>query len=1194
MNSSTLPLSSSERQQQQQEEALRELGPFTPLQQSESRGVAGEQRKLAAYNNSPELVESGSSSLPAKPSFPPSTSKPQPQPSVSGPLDFSQVQQPHPLLCLSRTLASARKINDLDSVTYPQGIKTPMEMNRGQTKGGKYGYDRDFLLQFMQICKDEPGNFSNLDGLGIERRPENVSGPSFGSVGRNQRSRMGFMGAPPGGRSASGSIGLPLAGFPGGRGSAPFVMGTFSSTPSRMTSEERFSAANKDWAVRGSGFIRGGAVPLGRSWNEGGAGGPSVVSPSPTKQPRTREQRGRTRNRSLQADALQSSQQEQQQQQAPGGPEQALPVYEPGDRWTPTARRKFFIDENSPEYVERKVRALLNKLTLENFESVSNQIISWANKSENENNAATMTLVIKLIFERAIDEELLSETYAWLCRKMMGQISRKVRDDNDRNQRIAGGHLFRNYLLKRCDDDFERRLSQKESIQVAAALKDADGRSTEDASQANRENGEPVLYSDEYYTLCKIRRQRLGLVRFIAELFKLHMFTERIIHGCMEKLLSQIDNLGEEVESMCKLLATVGQALDTPKAKGHMDTYFMTVQMLAENPNIGWRIRHKLLALLNKLSMENLDSVSGQIIDWANRSENEKNGATLILITELVYKKATDEPHHAEMYARLCRKMMEQISQNVQDDNIRNSAGEPIVGGNLFRKCLLSRCQEDFERGWSQKESAQAAATPMATDGKAAEDVSKANGQNDKPVLYSNEYYALLKAKRQGLGLVRFIGELFKVQMLTERIMHECIKKLLSKIENPEEEELESLCELLTTVGQALDTRKAKGHMDIYFGRIQMLSDNPNVASRIRYMLTDVIELRKRNWQPNNATAGRFTIAQARGQGAKTAALHASKIAPITRGGAQHGGRGQPEQGPDGRNVAGPTPVRAPAKAGDLGKFGRLTASTGPLKTMGPSSVFKKGDRGHDTPPPGSGSSLSRAASGGNTYSLLGGGGADLDAMPKRTPSGRGTTRKASVDQAPQQAPDTPLRKKLALLPRTVSSTNTNEDSAGHEDKLESDEEQAGAATKSYTDKEATAKVEEDVKEFFNIRDVSEGEKSFAELPDEHKSKLIDKLASKALELKESDVKLVADLFERAASKGCPPSAFEDGLSGIIEFLDDMLIDVPQAYSFMARLLRGARLPQETVDSLGDKIFVDGDPLVKPKDKLLRAYNALA
>src|ERR1700722_16110164 len=36
------------------------------------------------------------------------------------------------------------------------------------------------------------------------------------------------------------------------------------------------------------------------------------------------------------------------------------------------------------------------------------------------------------------------------------------------------------------------------------------------------------------------------------------------------------------------------------------------------------------------------------------------------------------------------------------------------------------------------------------------------------------------------------IGKLFKPQMFNERIMHECIKKLLSNVENPEKEKIES------------------------------------------------------------------------------------------------------------------------------------------------------------------------------------------------------------------------------------------------------------------------------------------------------------------------------------------------------------------------------------------------------------------
>ena len=47
-----------------------------------------------------------------------------------------------------------------------------------------------------------------------------------------------------------------------------------------------------------------------------------------------------------------------------------------------------------------------------------------------------------------------------------------------------------------------------------------------------------------------------------------------------------------------------------------------------------------------------------------------------------------DEATWSEMYARLGRK------------GIKNNEGKPTPGGQLFRKYLLNRCQEDFERGW--------------------------------------------------------------------------------------------------------------------------------------------------------------------------------------------------------------------------------------------------------------------------------------------------------------------------------------------------------------------------------------------------------------------------------------------------------------------------------------------------------------
>lgn len=63
------------------------------------------------------------------------------------------------------------------------------------------------------------------------------------------------------------------------------------------------------------------------------------------------------------------------------------------------------------------------------------------------------------------------------------------------------------------------------------------------------------------------------------------------------------------------------------------------------------------------------------------------------------------------------------------------------------------------------------------------------------------------KMRHRSLGNIKFIGELFKMKMLTASIMDDCIVKLLK---NHDEESLECLCRLLSTVGKNLDFKKSK------------------------------------------------------------------------------------------------------------------------------------------------------------------------------------------------------------------------------------------------------------------------------------------------------------------------------------------------------------------------------------------------
>ncbi|KAF3160802.1 hypothetical protein TWF788_002862 [Orbilia oligospora] len=263
-------------------------------------------------------------------------------------------------------------------------------------------------------------------------------------------------------------------------------------------------------------------------------------------------------------------------------------------------------------------------------------------------------------------------------------------------------------------------------------------------------------------------------------------------------------------------------------------------------------VQRKVKAALNKMTPEKFDKIADQILEIASQSRYETDGRSLRQVIQLTFEKATDEPNFSSMYAKFCKRMLESMHPDIKDENIKDKNGNIVTGGALFRKYLLNRCQEEFERGWKVN-------LPP-----------KPEGVSEEAALMSDEYYVAAAAKRRGLGLIQFIGELFKLQMLTERIMHECVKKLVDYEGTPEEEEVESLCKLLRTIGYALDaTEKSRLAMDAYFNRIQQMMDSKELNSRMKFMLLDVVELRKVNWESKEADKGPKTIAEIREEAQK-------------------------------------------------------------------------------------------------------------------------------------------------------------------------------------------------------------------------------------------------------------------------------------------------------------------------------------
>ncbi|KAI6106531.1 armadillo-type protein [Pisolithus croceorrhizus] len=421
-------------------------------------------------------------------------------------------------------------------------------------------------------------------------------------------------------------------------------------------------------------------------------------------------------------------------------------------------------------------------------------------------------------------------------------------------------------------------------------------------------------------------------------------------------------------------------------------------------------VGRKVRSLLNKLTMENFDSISDQIVTWVNLSEKEKDARTLFRVVKLIFEKAINEADWNEICARLCRKIMEMISPKVQDEHIWNSEGKPFTGGQLFRIHLLIRCQEDFEHRWVAKETTACAAAAKASDGEAVKATNERKGNKSEPC--ADECYAAQKAKRQCLGLTKFICELFRRQMLTERIVHECVKKLLGNVEVPEEQEIKSLCQLLKTVGQLLDVPKARACMDLYFQGMRNLCESPNVCPRMRFMLLDVIELRDQKWQPRNVVNALTMLAAVDEATAKQKSAQETQAfqrqLSTSRDGSEQGAEHNAEQVSDGWAVTGAPGGSQPRPSGEaheLLHFGEI--SKGAQRVVGPSDVFAgRKDNRHE--------SQTRTNSPSAKFSRLSQN-PELVVEPK--PSQTSNWRRSTPGDKPKPVPQ---RKKLQLLPRVI------------------------------------------------------------------------------------------------------------------------------------------------------------------------------
>lgn len=247
----------------------------------------------------------------------------------------------------------------------------------------------------------------------------------------------------------------------------------------------------------------------------------------------------------------------------------------------------------------------------------------------------------------------------------------------------------------------------------------------------------------------------------------------------------------------------------------------------------------KFRSVLNKLTPDNFNALVEQVKQYEIDTEERLDGCIKIL-----FEKAIMEPNFTDTYAQMCKELGTIIK-------IEDSENKQLN----FKRKLITQCQREFEKHHTNANELE------ESKKKAAKDEDKTEELNDLQFELEEKD---AKIRRRAMGTIRFIGELFKQEQLTCKIMYSCINILLSE-KMLDEESLECLCKLLTTIGGRMEKDPVQDSQGLqyYFERLHDIADRKTplqVSNRIRFMILDLIDLRKSNWQPRRAQAAPKTM----------------------------------------------------------------------------------------------------------------------------------------------------------------------------------------------------------------------------------------------------------------------------------------------------------------------------------------------
>jgi len=540
----------------------------------------------------------------------------------------------------------------------------------------------------------------------------------------------------------------------------------------------------------------------------------------------------------------------------------------------------------------------------------------------------------------------------------------------------------------------------------------------------------------------------------------------------------------------------------------------------------------KALLILNKLSLTKFDKLSDAFIQTGIcRNEECLKGAI-----GLVVDKAQQEPHFSAMYARLCVKLSKTPMEALGEQEGKK--------GKKFKKMLLTRCQDEFEQDTATKIEA---ACKGITD--------------EEEITYRTNLI-----KKDYLGHMRLIGELYKGDLVSIRIILSVIPHLLDLEEGEvDEEKVECFTKLMTTIGANLDaqckslaavgkTSSAVALKECWDHVVELsTAKGPgSVSSRIRFMLQDLIEMRKKGWITRRKEETAKTIDQIHKEVAKEEA-RAARCASSGNLAAMGKPSSNMRRLMSMNDVRKMVPqrdndgfVQVQRGSGMAGGFSRTRSSNNMRRSTSSSSMSSKGS--------------SRRFSGGRGSEPRNIPRNIEKSRPARTFSGGAL---AALNEDNRKSMKKGKRSSGNLKNEKASANNTKTRNKNRSKSPPQPQACTSKPLKIYTPNECQEKTKNILKEYFVGGDTDDAVLSIHELinpsakgSNERASAVIEAGTLLVLEMKLSDVdKFLTVLIRSFKEDKITSETIQFGLCDPLEFLNDIAIDAPLAPVNLCRII---------------------------------------